>query len=149
MSLCSQIVRELSFWRPLSSARELIAELSMGSPVRQIVERNRGEKNNDYHGRSECGWACGRRVFTVSVSCFFFFTMVSNGVDTMRFPCSALNVKVVRNSKQARTNDRRNHDPFEGSHVCSDRSSLSSSLLHFSCSCVACSVLCVCVCVSV
>ena len=32
--------------------------------------------------------------------CFvLFFTMVSNGVDTMRFPCSALNVKVVRNFK--------------------------------------------------
>ena len=64
---------------------------------------------------------------------FFFFTMVSNGVDRMRFPCSALNVKVVRNSKQARTNHRRNHDPLEGGHVCSDRSSLSSSLLLFSC----------------
>ena len=25
-------------------------------------------------------------------------------------PCTALNVKVVRMSKQARTNDRRNHD---------------------------------------
>ena len=45
----------------------------------------------------------------------------------MRFPCSALNVKVVRNSKQARTNDRRNHDFHNGSHVCFDRSSLSSS----------------------
>ena len=44
-----------------------------------------------------CGWACGRRVFTVSVSCFFFFfTIVSNGVDRMRLPSSALNVKVVR-----------------------------------------------------
>ena len=58
-----------------------------------------------------CGWACGRRVFLVSVSCFFFFTMVSNGVDRMRLPCSALNVKVVRKSKQAQTNDRRNHEP--------------------------------------
>ena len=28
-------------------------------------------------------------------------TMVSHGVDTLRFPCSALNVKVLRNSKQA------------------------------------------------
>ena len=27
-------------------------------------------------------------------------------------PCSALNVKLVRNSKQARTNDRSNHDPL-------------------------------------
>ena len=26
-----------------------------------------------------------------------FFTMVSNGVDTMRFPCSAVNIKVVAN----------------------------------------------------
>ena len=53
-------------------------------------------------------------------SCFFFFTMVSNGVDTMRFPCSALNVKVVRNSKQARTSGRRNNDPHCGGHVCSE-----------------------------
>ena len=29
---------------------------------------------------------------------FFFFTMVSNGVDTVRVPCGALNVKVVRDS---------------------------------------------------
>ena len=54
---------------------------------------------------------------------FFFVTMVSNGVDRMRLQCSALNVKVVRKSKQARTNDRRNHD------VCSDRSSLPSSFI--------------------
>ena len=98
---------------------ELITELSMGFLERQI-ERNRGETNNEYHGRLGCGWACGRRVFTVSVSCFFFFTVFSNGVDTLRFPCSALNVKVVRNSKQVWTNDRRNHDSHNGSHVCSE-----------------------------
>ena len=46
--------------------------------------------------------------------------MLSNGVDTIRSPCSALNVKVERNSKQARVNDRRNHDPHNGGHVCSD-----------------------------
>ena len=28
--------------------------------------------------------------------------------------------KVVRNAKQARTNDRRNHDSHNGSHVCSE-----------------------------
>ena len=44
---------------------------------------------------------------------FFFFTMVSNGVDTMRFPCNALNVQVVRNSNQARTDDKRNHDSLK------------------------------------
>ena len=68
---------------PLSSSRELITELSLGFRDRQRIERNRGDKDNDYHGRSGCGWACGRRVFPVSVSCFFFFTMVSNGVDRM------------------------------------------------------------------
>ena len=54
--------------------------------------------------------------------CFVFVssTMVSNGVDTMRFPCSALNVKVVRHWKQARVNDRRNHDSHDGGHVCSE-----------------------------
>ena len=32
--------------------------------------------------------------------CFdLFFTMVSNGVDTTRFPCSAVNVKVVQNER--------------------------------------------------
>ena len=46
--------------------------------------------------------------YSPSVLCFFV-TMVWNGGDTMRFPCSALNGKVVRNSKQARTNDKRNH----------------------------------------
>ena len=34
--------------------------------------------------------------------------MVSIGIDTMRSPCSALNVEVVRNSRQARTNGRSN-----------------------------------------
>ena len=48
--------------------------------MRQRIARNRGEKDDDYHGRSGCGWACGRRVLSVSV--FFFFTMVSNGVDS-------------------------------------------------------------------
>ena len=33
---------------------------------------------------------------------------------------SAMNVKVVRNSKHARTNDRRNHDSHNGGHVCSE-----------------------------
>ena len=47
-------------------------------------------------------------------------TMVSNGVDTMRSPCSALNVKVVRNSELVRVNDKRNHESHEGSHVCSE-----------------------------
>ena len=84
------------------------------------VERERqnsGEMDNDYHGRWGWGWACGRRVFTVSV---FFSTMISNGVDTLRFPRSALNVKVVRNWKQARTNDMSNCDPHNGGHVCSE-----------------------------
>ena len=36
------------------------------------------------------------------------------------FPCSALNVKVVRISKQARVNDRRSHDSHDGGHVCSE-----------------------------
>ena len=47
-------------------------------------------------------------------------TLVSNGVDTMRFPCTAPNVKVVRNSKQARVNGKSNHDSHNGSHVCSE-----------------------------
>ena len=34
--------------------------------------------------------------------CLSSSTLVSNGVDTMRSPCSALNVKAVRNWKQAR-----------------------------------------------
>ena len=42
-----------------------------------------------------------------SVSVFFF----------------ALNVKVVRNSEQARRNDRRSHDSHNGSHVCSESQS--------------------------
>ena len=46
---------------------------------------------------------------SVSLCFVLFFAMAANGVDTMRFPCGALNVKVVRNSKQARTNDRSNH----------------------------------------
>ena len=54
------------------------------------------------------------------VLCLSSSTMVSNGVDTIRSPCSALNVKVVRNSKQARVNDKRNHDSHEGSRVCSE-----------------------------
>ena len=37
-------------------------------------------------------------------------TMFRNGVDTMCFPCSALNVKVARNWEQAWVNDRRIHD---------------------------------------
>ena len=57
-------------------------------------------------------WATRFPIFQVKK------TMVSNGVDTLRFPCSALNVKDVRNSKHARTNDRRNHDSHNGSHVC-------------------------------
>ena len=48
------------------------------------------------------------------VSCLSSSTMVSNGVDTMRFLCSALHVKVVRISKQARVNDRSNHDSHNG-----------------------------------
>ena len=32
----------------------------------------------------------------------------------------ALNVKVVRNSKQAQANDMSNYDSVEGSHVCSE-----------------------------
>ena len=62
------------------------------------------------------------------VSCFFvFFTMVPNGIDTTRFPCSALNVKVVRNSRQARTNGRSNHDYVEV--ACCLKSSLVLSCL--------------------
>ena len=34
-------------------------------------------------------------IFHVSLCFFFFLTMVSNGIDTMGLPCSALNVKVV------------------------------------------------------
>ena len=66
-----------------------------GFRERQRIERNRGERGNDYHGRSGCGWAFGRRVFSVSVSCFFFFAMVSNGVDTMQSQCSS-KVRVTR-----------------------------------------------------
>ena len=54
------------------------------------------------------------------VLCLSSSTMVSYGVDTMRFPYSTLNVKVVRNWKQARVNDRRNHDSHDGGHVCSE-----------------------------
>ena len=55
------------------------------------------------------------------VRCF----MEGQGVDGLvgddcLCPCSALNVKVVRNSKQARTNDRSNHNSQNGSHVCSE-----------------------------
>ena len=84
----------------------------------------------------------GPRVF--ARLCVFFKRGSQMSVVTMGFPCTALNVKVVRNSKQARTNDRRNHDSHNCSHVCSDRSSLSSSFLLFSCSCfgVFCVVLC-------
>ena len=39
--------------------RELITELSMGSPERHRIERNTGEMDNLYHGRSGCGWECG------------------------------------------------------------------------------------------
>ena len=57
-----------------------------------------------------------RRAFPHS-NFFRWFQMLST-----RYPflCSALNVQVVRNSKQARTNDRRNHDSHNGSHVCSE-----------------------------
>ena len=51
------------------------------------------------HGRSGCGRTRG---------------------DDFLCPCSALNVKLVRNSKQARTNDRSNHDSHNGGHVCSE-----------------------------
>ena len=92
------------------------------------MERNSGEKDNDYHGRSGVWvgmWATSFPPSLCLVFFFFFFTIVSNGVDRMRLPCSALNVKVVRKSKQART--KRQEKPM--SHVCSDRSSLSSSFL--------------------
>ena len=119
----------------------------MGSRERHRTERDTGEKDDDYHGRSGCGWACGRRVFPVFV---FFFTMVSSGVDTMRFRCSALNVKVVRNSKQARRNDRRNHDSQMVA-----TPALTAFLFHlplFSCLAPVCGVggvcLCACLCVS-
>ena len=75
----------------MSSARELIAELSMGFQERQTIERNRAEKNNDYHRRSGCGWACGRRVFTVT----FFFKMVSNGVDADTICVQHFDVEVM------------------------------------------------------
>ena len=39
---------------------------------------------------------------TPSIFLSFFFTMVSNGVDTMRFLCSALNVKVMEIETNAR-----------------------------------------------
>ena len=55
-----------------------------------------------------------------AVLCLSSSTMVSNGVDTMRSPCSALNVQVVRNSKQVWVDDKRNHDSHEGSHVCTE-----------------------------
>ena len=42
-----------------------------------------------------------------------FRAMVSIGIDTMRSPCSALNVKVVRNSKQAGVNGGRSHDSLK------------------------------------
>ena len=46
--------------------------------------------------------------------------MVSIGFDTMRSPCSALNVKVLRNSRHARANGRSNYESQKGSHVCSE-----------------------------
>ena len=78
----------------LSSSQELITELSTKFREGQRREKQRGEKDIGYHGRSGCAWTCGRRVFTVSVLCFFF-TVVSNGVDTIRFPCS-FKVRVMR-----------------------------------------------------
>ena len=70
-------------------------------------------------------WATSLHLLCV----LFFFTMVSHGVDTMRFPCSALNVKVVRNWKQARTNDMSNHDSDNGSHDVTDSSNHSLYLM--------------------
>ena len=48
----------------MSSSQELITELSMGFRERQRMERNRREKDNDYHGSSGCEWALGRRQTT-------------------------------------------------------------------------------------
>ena len=63
--------------------------------------RNSGEKDNDYHGRSGVWVGMWATNFPSLCLFFFFFTMISNGVDRMR----------VRKAKQERTNDRRNHEP--------------------------------------
>ena len=67
------------------------------------------------------GQGVGGHVGDVSVFCVNLLPRWSEMVLTQcDFSCSALNVKVVRNSKQTRTNDRRNRDSHNGSHVCSE-----------------------------
>ena len=88
-----------------SSSLELITESSMGSREERVM--------------------CFMNVRVwkdtwVTFLCLSSSTVVWYDVDTMWFPCSALNVKVVRNWKQARTNERRNNDSHNGSYVCSE-----------------------------
>ena len=57
------------------------------------------------------------RYFSTTIFQYEIFrAMVSIGIDTMRSPCSALYVEVVRNSRQAWTN----YESHKGSHVCSE-----------------------------
>ena len=92
--------------------------------------------NNDYHGRSGCGWACGRRVFSGT---FFFFTMVSNGVDAIRFLCSTLNVEVMEIGPDARAHAaERDHENGLSKYLC-------MCLFHCRCICTCKFVVCVCV----
>ena len=65
-------------------------------------------------GRSGCGLACGRRVFTVSVLCFF-----SRWSEMVLTQCDSRGVLWMSNWWQAWTNDRSNHDSHNCSHVCS------------------------------
>ena len=77
---------------------------------------------------SNLKWVRSNGFFGALFSLFFvelfqyeiFNAMVSIGFDTMRSPRSALNVKVLRNSRHARENGRSNYESQKCSHVCSE-----------------------------
>ena len=87
----------VSVIRRWSSSRELSTQLCWGC-------REQGE-GNAFHGRSGCGRT------RVTIFCVFsclssrWFEMVLTQCD---FPCTTLNVKAARNSKQTRVNDKSN-----------------------------------------
>ena len=115
---------------PLSSSRELSFELFYGVREMQKYRKSKGitDMRKEAERQGNCmswgwgGWVSGLLIWGRNLPrlSLFFFKIISNGIDTMWLPCSALHVNVVKNSRQARVNGRRNHDSHVGSHVCSE-----------------------------
>ena len=74
------------------------------------------EKHIARRGEVDACLVCSFKAVIVHVSLSFFFlrkkTMVPNGIDRMWMPSSAVDVNVVRNSRQARVNGESDHDPL-------------------------------------